>query len=207
MVGGAVGGGVFGAVGGGEFTFGAVVAGAFAGGFVSGGLGTAFNGGNFFQNAFVGAIGSTVVAATMYGVAKVAGELYKRWNSMPGAEADARSQSATGEDRVLTTDKTIEAQQRWFQRAWVPKGCGGFNRCDTTDGSHWLFENDEPISPRPIEPLWKTPPWQSPAGPQFRLPPPGMWYWQKPPPFAPPPNASEPWTFWPPLVPRPIPIH
>jgi RHS repeat-associated protein len=81
MVGGAVGGGVYGAVGGGLE---GVLAGAFTGGFVSGGLGTAFNGGNFFQNAMVGAIGSTVVAAAVYGVAKGAAWLSEKWNSMPG---------------------------------------------------------------------------------------------------------------------------
>jgi hypothetical protein len=97
MVGGAVGGAVGGWVGGGEINFGSVVAGAFAGGFVSGGLGTAFNGGNFFQNAMVGAIGSTVVAAAMYGVARVAGELYKRWNEMVGTpEAQAKTLSTSG---------------------------------------------------------------------------------------------------------------
>jgi RHS repeat-associated protein len=105
MVGGAVGGGVYGAGGG-------VFAGAFAGGFVAGGLGTAFHGGNFFENAFVGGIGSTIMAAAMYGVAKVAGELYDRWKSMPGTPNN------TGVDkRILTPEE--EALRQDLQLAAV----------------------------------------------------------------------------------------
>jgi RHS repeat-associated protein len=88
MVGGAVGGGVYGAVGGGLE---GVLAGAFAGGFVAGGLGTAFNGGNFFQNAMVGGITSSIMAGAMYGVAKGAAWLWEKWNAMPGTPEGQKS--------------------------------------------------------------------------------------------------------------------
>ncbi len=74
-----------------EVSFTGVVAGAFAGGFVSGALGTAFNGGNFFQNAMVGAIGSTVVAAAIYGVVQGAKQLHQKWNSMGGTPEGQQS--------------------------------------------------------------------------------------------------------------------
>jgi hypothetical protein len=108
MVGGAVGGGVYGAVGG---EFGGVIAGAFAGGFVAGGLGTAFNGGNFFQNAMVGAVTSTIMAGVTYGVAKGAAWLWEKWNAMPGTpEAQAKTQATSSQqpDRVVdTTERPI----------------------------------------------------------------------------------------------------
>jgi len=102
MVGGAVGGGVYGAVGGGLE---GVLAGAFTGGFVSGGLGTAFNGGNFFQNAMVGGITSSIMAGVTYGVVQGAKWLWQKWNAMPGTPEAQASQKSLAEVRFATNTK------------------------------------------------------------------------------------------------------
>jgi RHS repeat-associated protein len=133
---GAVGGAVGGWVGGGEITFGGVTAGAFAGGFVSGGLGTAFNGGNFFQNAMVGAIGSTVVAAAMYGVVKAAGELYQRWKSMPGAAPRASGAS----DRCIDCSDIVD--QDGVQKTGGPSAKPPIGVPGGGPGNDWKWNPD-----------------------------------------------------------------
>jgi hypothetical protein len=109
-----------------KVTFEGVVAGAFAGGFVSGALGTAFHGGNFAENAFSSAIGSTVVAAALYGVTQGAKALYQKWNQMAGTvegqtqmqQEQTGSQARTyGDcrcDRVISTDAVQNAWSRWI---------------------------------------------------------------------------------------------